>query len=869
LPTSPMARLRVAAWTITALLPVVAWVITRYAFLNFHPGLGVFFTVAACLSAVIGGMPTAIAAILLNVAAMSGFAYMYQDGTSRTNLELWIVLLAAVTLIIGYAREKWSAAEMLAGRLRSDLTRLTDELESQRTDLKRFHELSVRLSSSLELQRLLNDLLTSVTALQKTDLAMLLVLPGPSSRALQVEAYTGFTAEQIKLFGELPSSFFSTERRVLIEDSEKEADHFPFSEAAQRIGFRSLFSTPILNARGEPLGVVVSFFRRPHSPSDRQSRLVELYARQAANALDNARLYRNSLDTLAAEQRRTAVLRALAEASVQINSALALDSLLQVITDQARSIIGARQAFTTLVSKGAWNQGITCSSVAEGSQAFAFPEESSEIFMLACSLNKPLRLAAAAKANGPLRAMMKADGATRHGWLAAPLVTRDGRTLGLIQLSQKLTGDFSEDDEAILVQLSHMASVAIDNVRLYREAQEQIAETRRTQDALERSKENMQLAQKYVGVGIWEWDLQTGALMWSEEIRRLHGFTEETFDGRYETWMESIHPEDRSQVHHSITEAMAKGGEYEAQYRAVYPDKSIHWLEARGRTIVIGGMPVRMLGVAIDITARKLAEEALRESEKLAATGRLAASIAHEINNPLAAVTNALYILRTHREMPNAALEYVKTAEAELARVAHITRQTLGFYRQISSPVMTSIPELLEDVLAVYGTKIESRKISVYKAYASATQLPAFPAELRQLFSNLLLNALEAISSPGMISVRVKRMHDGRGVPGIQITVADDGPGIRQDNMRRIFEPFFSTKEAKGTGLGLWVSQGIVQKHGGQIRVRSSNRAEHHGTCFVVFLPLHASAEKNAAEAPAQVSLTGRAAAPGNDLSAA
>ncbi|MGH9564880.1 MAG: PAS domain-containing sensor histidine kinase, partial [Candidatus Angelobacter sp.] len=399
--------------------------------------------------------------------------------------------------------------------------------------------------------------------------------------------------------------------------------------------------------------------------------------------------------------------------------------------------------------------------------------------------------------------------------------------------------------------------------------QEQIAETRRTQEALERSKENMQLAQKYVGVGIWEWDLQTGALMWSEEIRRLHGFTEETFDGRYETWMESIHPEDRSQVHHSITEAMAKGGEYQAQYRAVYPDKSIHWLEARGRTIVIGGMPVRMLGVAIDITARKLAEEALRESEKLAATGRLAASIAHEINNPLAAVTNALYILRTHREMPHTALEYVKTAEAELARVAHITRQTLGFYRQISSPVMTSIPELLEDVLAVYGTKIESRNISVYKTYASATQLPAFPAELRQLFSNLLLNALEAISSPGMISIRVKRMHDGRATPGIQITVADNGPGIRQDNMPRIFEPFFSTKEAKGTGLGLWVSQGIVQKHGGHIRVRSSNQTEHHGTCFVVFLPLHASAEENAAEAPAQVNLTGRAAAPGNDLSAA
>src|SRR5215475_5885325 len=112
--------------------------------------------------------------------------------------------------------------------------------------------------------------------------------------------------------------------------------------------------------------------------------------------------------------------------------------------------------------------------------------------------------------------------AARDGWLAAPLLTRDGRNLGLIQLSQKINGEFTEDDEAILVHLTHMASVAIDNVRLYREAQEQIAETRRTQEMLERSKESMQLAQQYVGIGIWEWDLQTGALAWSDEICRLH-----------------------------------------------------------------------------------------------------------------------------------------------------------------------------------------------------------------------------------------------------------------------------------------------------------------------------------------------------------
>jgi PAS domain S-box-containing protein len=587
--------------------------------------------------------------------------------------------------------------------------------------------------------------------------------------------------------------------------------------------------------------VVVTFFRKPHSPSDRQSRLVELYARQASNALDNARLYHESLQTLAAEQQRTAVLRSLAEASVKINSATALDSLLQIITDQARNIVGSRQALTTLLPRGEWNRSITCVSIAEGQGALEFAPESSEMFMLACNLNKPIRLQAGARsyAWGPVR---RATDAAIHGWMAAPLLTRDGRNLGLIQLSRKLTGEFSHDDEAILVQLTHMASVAIDNVRLFREAQEQIAETKRAQEMLERGKESMQLAQQYVGIGIWEWDLQTGALAWSDEIRRLHGIEVEKFDGRYESWMESIVSEDRQHVHQSITNALAVKGEYEVQYRVVFADKSLHWLEARGRTIVMGDVPVRMLGVAMDVTSRKAAEQTLRQSEKIAATGRLAASIAHEINNPLASVMNALYILRTNSKMPESALVYVKTAEEELARVVHITKQTLGFYREISSPVMSSVPQLFEEVLAAYDARIEQNQIVVHKNFNDVGQLAAFPSELRQVFSNLVLNSIEAISTPGSnIYIRVKQADDSQGREGIRVTVADNGCGIPAENMAHIFEPFFTTKDSKGTGLGLWVSQGIVQKHQGNLRLRSSTNTVHHGTCCSVFLPFAAN----------------------------
>jgi PAS domain S-box-containing protein len=866
-------RLRVISWVITFLLPVAAWSAARYSLSFFHPGVGVFFIAAACISAVIGGLPAAVTGALLNTAALVGFSYLYEPEISTTSNELWAALLIAVTLVVGLARQKWSAAEMVAGRLSTDLARLRDELESQRSDLKRFHDLSVRLSSNLELQRLLNDVLTSIAALQKTDLGMLLLLPERSSKTLQVATFAGFTAEQIKSFGDLPASFFSPDRRVLIEDIERSGTYFPFVDAAAQVGFRSVFSTPIVNAHGDALGVVVTFFRKPHSPSDRQSKLVELYALQAANALDNARLYHDSLQTLAAEQQRTAVLRSLAEASVQINSVSALDSLLQVITDQARNIIGARQALTTLLPRGELNRNITCVSVAEGQTALEFTKENSEMFVLACNLNKPVRLNTGARANtwGPVR---RATDATRYGWLAAPLLTRDGRNLGLIQLSQKLSGEFSPDDEAILVQLTHMASVAIDNVRLYREAQEQIAETKRAQEMLERGKESMQLAQQYVGIGIWEWDLQTGELAWSDEIRRLHGIEVEKFDGRYESWMESIVAEDRQQVHQSITNAMASNSEYEVQYRVYMADKTLHWLEARGRIIVIGDMPVRMLGVAMDVTSRKAAEQTLRQSEKIAATGRLAASIAHEINNPLASVMNALYILRTNSKMPESALVYVKTAEEELARVVHITKQTLGFYREISSPVMSSVPQLFEEVLAAYDARIEQGQIAVHRDFNEVGQLAAFPSELRQVFSNLVLNAIEAISGPGNIYIRVRYGHDGQEREGIRVIVADDGCGISQENMPQIFEPFFTTKDSKGTGLGLWVSQGIVQKHQGSLRVRSRTDEARHGTCCSLFLPfaIHDVAEEDAPSASsdqaAQDVMT-KSASSGDDRSAA
>ena len=251
----------------------------------------------------------------------------------------------------------------------------------------------------------------------------------------------------------------------------------------------------------------------------------------------------------------------------------------------------------------------------------------------------------------------------------------------------------------------------------------------------------------------------------------------------------------------------------------------------------MGNTAVRKMGVAIDITSSKLSEEALLRSEKIAATGRLAASIAHEINNPLAAVTNVLYILRTRQDIPKTALEFVRTAEQELARVSHITKQTLAFYREISRPVLTSVPSLLDEVLSVYSRNVEEKHVTILRRYGNVEELLAFPGELRQVFSNLVLNALEAMAVTGKVAVRVRHDRASKMQPGIRITVADNGSGIAPENLSRIFEPFFTTKDSKGTGLGLWVSQGIIQKHGGTLRVRSCVHGKNQGTCFSVFLP--------------------------------
>ena len=245
-----------------------------------------------------------------------------------------------------------------------------------------------------------------------------------------------------------------------------------------------------------------------------------------------------------------------------------------------------------------------------------------------------------------------------------------------------------------------------------------------------------------------------------------------------------------------------------------------------------------VLEISRDITARLQAEEALRHTEKLAAMGRVAGIIAHEINNPLEAITNAFFLLRQHASLDDEARYYASLAEQELVRVSHITRQTLSFYREAKQPVTLSFAALLDDVLELQMRRIHLSKITLEKRYFAEGHLRGFPVELKQVFLNLIGNAIQAMPQGGKLRVTVRESgHSNGSVPGISISIIDTGTGIKPEDAKHLFEPFFSTKSEKGTGLGLWISRGIIQKYEGNIRFRSIRRGGESATCFRVFMP--------------------------------
>lgn len=331
----------------------------------------------------------------------------------------------------------------------------------------------------------------------------------------------------------------------------------------------------------------------------------------------------------------------------------------------------------------------------------------------------------------------------------------------------------------------------------------------------------------------------------NERLAKMHGVPVDRHIGQR---LRDILPGAKEGMHALVAESermldqVFRTGENVAEHelRGAMPEE-IHgriWLASYFPVFI--GEEVRWVGVIVtEVTERRQAEEAMRRTEKLAIAGRLASSIAHEISNPLEAVTNALYLLHQNPSLDTQAQDWVALAQTELERMGEITQQTLRFHRQSSVATDVEVTEMLQSVLLLHTSKLRSAKVRVELRLEDAALLFGYAGELRQLFANLVGNAIDAMPEGGRLFVRARTMRHN-GSRGVRITVADEGMGMSDSVRQRIFEPFFTTKEANGTGLGLWVSSEILEKHRGILLVRSRQpayRGDRSGTIFSLFFP--------------------------------
>jgi len=331
-------------------------------------------------------------------------------------------------------------------------------------------------------------------------------------------------------------------------------------------------------------------------------------------------------------------------------------------------------------------------------------------------------------------------------------------------------------------------------------------------------------------------DLNGIVRTWNEGARRMFGYSAEEMIGQS---ILRLFPEELRHEEEEILEKL-RAGERIQHYETRRRRKNGEVFDISVNISPIRDESGRVIGaskIARDISDRKRLERLLVQSEKLAATGRMAATVAHEINNPLESVMNLIFLARQNSTPESRVCRLLTTAEEELERVAHIARQTLGYYKDTSSPVDVHIHDLLENVLTVYNAKMLSTGIALDTRFSDQQKITVSKGEMLQIFSNVIANAIDAMREGGVLSVSTHKVLNGS-QDGIQIAIQDSGHGIEAAHLSRIFEPFFTTKGNLGTGIGLWVARELVERRGGKISIASSTTPHHSGTTVTMFLPL-------------------------------
>lgn len=363
-----------------------------------------------------------------------------------------------------------------------------------------------------------------------------------------------------------------------------------------------------------------------------------------------------------------------------------------------------------------------------------------------------------------------------------------------------------------------------------------------TEQSQSSESEQTHLAIEAGSVGTWDLDPVTGSLQLSRRAKEIFGLGwNSAID--YTSFLSLLHPEDRARTDRALQQCLNPGssGEFGSDYRIVCPDGKVRWIAAKGHAFFSDPerqrQATRVIGIALDMTELRQTDASLLQNEKLAVTGQLAASLAHEINNPLEAITNLLFLLQDS-PLQDEQRKYLKMAEEELARVIDIAVQTLRFYHDPGAPVQCRVAEIMDSAITPFAGRMAASKIEIERHYHENIAVLGAREELRQVLVNMVLNAMNAMPHGGRLIVRTKDATNWKtGRKGARLVIADTGLGMSHATLKRIFEPFFTTRAAVGTGLGLWLCSGIVQKHGGEIRVKSRQTPGRSGTVFSIFLP--------------------------------
>ncbi|MDH3257617.1 MAG: PAS domain-containing protein, partial [Nitrospinota bacterium] len=400
----------------------------------------------------------------------------------------------------------------------------------------------------------------------------------------------------------------------------------------------------------------------------------------------------------------------------------------------------------------------------------------------------------------------------------------------------------ADDTERIIYEESKVFLDDLDNPLKARGIVQDITERKKVEEALRHSERELSIAQKIGKMGNWVYDIETDELWWSDEVYRIFGLRRKEFSASYQAFLNTVHPEDREFVDNTNKKIMDNKKTYSIDHRIVLPDGTLRTVHQECKTFYNEqGKPQKLRGIVQDITERKQAEEKLKiyqeqllHAEKLSSIGKLSASIAHEINNPLFGIRNVLERTRMCVPLKEADEDFIEMAISETDRIAKLTRRLNNFFsptRENKEPVQ--INRVLEEIVLLTQKELTDRNIRLKTHYSDVLpEVTAFPDQIKQVALNLFQNAMDAIPETGG-EISMSTYHQDS---HLYFTVKDNGVGMTEEIQKEIFEPFFTTKpKEEGTGLGLWVTHGIVQSHGGFIEVNSQCGK---GTSFTVSLPM-------------------------------